>query len=167
MKRLTLVRHAKSSWKDPSLEDFDRPLSGRGKQDAPEMGRRLADRGVRPDALVTSPAKRARKTARKIASEIGFPEDEIREEPRIYEADGGTLLRVVRDLDPLWKDVLLVGHNPGLSELLDLLVGADPQRGDLPTAAAAEILLPGPSWAEVEVGQGRLVRLDRPERDGS
>ncbi|MBE0617968.1 MAG: histidine phosphatase family protein, partial [Proteobacteria bacterium] len=84
MKRLTLVRHAKSGHKDGSLPDFERPLSRRGKEDAPEMGRRLAARGVLPDALVTSPAKRARKTAEKIARALDFPEEAIREDSRVY-----------------------------------------------------------------------------------
>lgn len=73
MKRLTLVRHAKSSWKDPSLDDFDRPLNQRGERDAPVMGRRLKARGARPSLILTSPAKRAKRTARLIAEAIGYP----------------------------------------------------------------------------------------------
>ncbi|NTU60531.1 MAG: hypothetical protein HGA98_05690, partial [Deltaproteobacteria bacterium] len=121
MKRLTLVRHAKSSRKDPSLPDFYRPLSGRGWDEAPEMGRRLAAAGVKPDAFVSSPANRAWSTSQEIASALGFPAEALRVEASIYDAEAGALLRLVRALEPAWEHVLLVGHNPGLTDLAQLL----------------------------------------------
>ena len=87
---LILVRHAKSSWKEPYTSDFDRPLNGRGKKDAPVMAERLAEAGAAPDIIVTSPARRARKTARIIARGLDYPRKNVREEPRIYEADSLT-----------------------------------------------------------------------------
>jgi len=165
MKTLTLVRHAKSSWKDPALDDRDRPLSGRGKREAPETGRRLAERSVAPDALLTSPAKRARSTARKIAREIGFPLEAIREEEALYEATLPALVEVVRRLDPAWGHVLLVGHNPGFSELADFL--ARGTIGTLPTCAAVCLQLGSRAWAGVEEASGTSLFLEVPRAEGS
>ncbi len=165
MKRLILVRHAKSSWKDPGLVDRDRPLNGRGRRDAPEMGRRLAARDVAPDVLVTSPARRARKTARKIADALGYPRDGILEEETVYEASLPDLLAVVRGLDPDWDEVLLVGHNPGLTDLANFLLPGRPFV-NLPTCGVACVDLPVDGWDEAGEGAGRLVFHDAPRLPG-
>ncbi|MHB8763516.1 MAG: SixA phosphatase family protein [Deferrisomatales bacterium] len=163
MKRLTLVRHAKSSWADGSLTDFDRPLNGRGKRDAPEIGRRLAARGVAPDAVVTSPAVRARKTARKLAAELGFPPGEIREAPEIYDAELETLVALVRGLDDAWDRVLLVGHNPGFTDLANWLTGG--ALANLPTCGALGVELGVEAWGELRAGGGTPAFYDTP-KDG-
>jgi phosphohistidine phosphatase SixA len=98
LKRLTLVRHAKSSWKDPELTDFDRPLSKRGKRDAPLMGERLAGRDSRPELILSSPAKRARKTAKLMARKLELAADRLILEAEIYEAEPEALLKVIRGL---------------------------------------------------------------------
>lgn len=162
MKRLTLLRHAKSGHKDGSVPDFDRPLSRRGKEDAPEMGRRLAARGDPPDAVVTSPAKRARKTAEKVARALGFPEDAIREDSRIYDAGVGTLVEVLRDLDDTWGHVLLVGHNPGFTELANLLGGLAIE--NVPTCGVVCLDLAEATWRRVAEGAGTLVFRDSPKQ---
>jgi phosphohistidine phosphatase len=116
MKRLTLVRHAKSSWKNAALADSDRPLSGRGKQDAPRMGAFLASQGIVPDIILASPARRARKTAQLLAAAIPAAAGRILLDPALYEASAEALLERVRALDETWQHVMLVGHNPGLPD---------------------------------------------------
>lgn len=165
MKRLILVRHAKSSWKDASLADFDRPLNKRGKQDAPMMGQRLADRGIVPDCIVSSPAKRARRTARSVAEALDYPEEDILFEETIYEAGIPDLLWVVRDLDDSDDEVVLVGHNPGFTDLCNLLSGeAIP---NLPTCAVACIAFALCSWDQIGPQTGELVFFDYPKRGAS
>lgn len=163
--RLTLVRHAKSSWKKAGIADFERPLAGRGKLDAPKMGKRLAAKGIKPDLIVTSPAKRARKTARLMAEELGIAKASIKEEPEIYEACVTVLLAVVRDFPDGVHHAMLVGHNPGLTELANLFL-PEPLE-DLPTAAVVSILFPCHHWKEVEAGEGKLLEYDFPKREES
>ena len=163
MKRLTLVRHAKSGQKDGSIPDFDRPLASRGKQDAPEMGRRLAARGCAPDAVVTSPAKRARKTAEKVARELSYPAESIHLEPDVYEASVSTLLAIVRGFDDAWGHVMLVGHNPGFEDLANAL--GNPGLDKLPTCGVVCLDFPASSWGEVQPGSGSLVFFDYPKND--
>ena len=111
-KRITLLRHAKSSWKDASLADRDRPLNRRGNKTAPDMGKRLAELGVRPSLLLTSPAKRARETARLIARELNYPLEFIQSESDLYLATPETILQIVARQDNGFNDVMLFGHNP-------------------------------------------------------
>ena len=119
MKRLVLIRHGKSSWKNPGLRDFDRPLNKRGKADAPAMGWRLAQRSLIPDRLLSSPARRAIGTAEIIADAIGFPAGRISRMDRLYGAAVTDLLDILRELDDGDDIVYLVGHNPGLTDLIN------------------------------------------------
>ena len=132
VKTLTLLRHAKSSWDNPDLSDHDRPLNERGERDAPEMGRRLRERGIRPSVLVTSSAKRTRHTARHVARALGFPIEFIQVEKSLYHASPATMLKVIADLDTQFHHVLLIGHNPGISELAERL--SDGLVTNMPTA---------------------------------
>ena len=162
MKRLIVVRHAKASKDDPRLRDLDRPLAPRGERDAPEMARRLVRAGLMPDALVASPARRTLETARLIARELDFPWSEIRGERRVYEADAGGLLEVVRETESRHECLMLVGHNPGVTELAQALVPAF--REELPTAAVVAIDLPADTWAVLRRGSGSLRLYDYPKR---
>ena len=117
MKVLILIRHAKSSWKNPGIPDRARPLNKRGKRDAPAMGERLAERGIEVDRVISSPATRALATAEVITEEIGFPWDEIIVDERLYHADKFEMLEVVQGLDDHLDCVMCFGHNPGLSGL--------------------------------------------------
>lgn len=162
MKRLTLLRHAKSSWKEPLGSDIARPLNERGKRDAPEMGRRLSASRFLTDALITSPAKRARKTARLVANEIGYPVEDIRTDERIYEADVGDLIEIVRELDEPLSRVLLVGHNPGFTDLANCLSGE--RIPNVPTCGVAGIEFPVRYWKDVDRGKGRMVFFDFPKK---
>lgn len=160
MKTLYLVRHAKSSWADPGMEDLDRPLNDRGRQDAPDMAARFAQRNEPVDLLVTSPAKRAAATAQAFAQRLGLP---VQEEKRIYEAHQRALQGVVESLPDTARRVMLFGHNPGFSLLTEHLSEAG--IGDLPTCAIVRIDLTVDSWKEVTGGSGTLVWWDSPKGD--
>ena len=154
MKVLFLVRHAQSSWDDVQLSDRERPLTEKGKRDAVKMGKRLAAAQVTLDAILTSPAKRAQATARAIAKRLGFERGTIVLDERLYGREAEELLQVVRGLDDDCKRVMLVGHNPELSELVQRL--AD-KNINLPTCAVAELRFETKTWAKV--ARSRLDKL--------
>jgi len=164
MKNLVLVRHAKSDWGNPALNDFDRPLNRRGMKNAPLMGRRLRQMNVSPERVISSPARRARDTAQLLAAELGVAETEILFEPRIYDAGVADLVEIVRTLDDAWDQVLLVGHNPGISELASLL--GDVDHGHLVTCAAVGLAFGPDTWSRAVSG-GRTLFHDYPKNPGS
>jgi len=163
-KTLYLVRHAKSSWKDPSLDDAKRPLNKRGKQDAPEMGKRLAKAGIRPDLITSSPAVRALTTAEKIAEEFGIKKSKIDVNENIYTFNAEGLLEVIKGLDDKLNTVMLVGHNPATTVLLNELSGADID--NVPTCGVAQLEMNTDSWAQVKKGGAELVSFDYPKKTG-
>ncbi len=163
MKTLLIVRHAKSSHADSSRADHDRPLDERGKADAPRMGRFLAGRGVRPDRIVSSSARRARRTAEKLALAAGF-DCAIDLQEAVYHADGPALLELARRIPDDSGCVALVGHNPALESLLESLTGA---RTELPTCAVAEVVLEVERWSDLAPGGGRLANLWLPRETGA
>ena len=164
MRKLLLMRHAKSDRAGYSGADFDRPLAARGRRDAPRMGKWLTDAGYQPDRVVTSPAKRAKETALAIAAALQPGADQPVEHPRIYEASIGDLLDVLAD-QPVVSSILLIGHNPGLEELLWYLL---PKHGEtaadakqMPTAAIACLEL-ADDWSSLPRGRARLIAHMRP-----
>lgn len=159
MKTLILVRHAKSDRKnDPTIEDFDRPLNARGEQDASLMAERLAESGLRIDALVSSPALRARSTAGAFSRKLNLP---LQTDKCIYEAGVTQLLKTVRSFSDQHSAVILVGHNPGLSEFLRYLT--DENYADLPTAGVAVVELPLKFWRYTFEGKGFLKDSANPK----
>ncbi|RMG54545.1 MAG: histidine phosphatase family protein [Gammaproteobacteria bacterium] len=154
MKQLILLRHAKSSWADPNQADFDRPLNARGERDAPRMGAFLRDALLKPDYIVTSPARRALQTAELLRSAWGKDSPKLLEEPRIYEASTANLQGVLESHLADCDRLMLVGHNPGISSLLSLLTGV---QADMPTCSAAVVALR-------RVDEGMLCGLFRPKR---
>ncbi len=143
MKTLCLLRHAKSSWDDAALDDFDRPLAERGLKAAPLIGRLMAKRGWLPDLALVSPAARARETWRLVSAELPAPV-ETRFEPAIYMAAPDDILALLRALPDAASSVILVGHNPGLEQSAALLAGPESDQQALarmtekfPTAALA------------------------------
>ena len=159
MKTLLVLRHAKSSWKHPETSDHDRPLNKRGKRDAPRMGRLVASQGLRPDVIVSSTAKRARKTADEVAQHAGY-EGAVQLDRRLYLASPDEIVDVVRGTAGGARRVMVVGHNPGLEDLVARLA----KRSEtLPTAALAEIRLSIRSWKELKTSSsGTLAGLWRP-----
>ena len=159
MKLLSILRHAKSSWSDSSLDDHARPLNKRGLRDAPRMGALLREQGLVPETILSSTARRARDTAFAVAEAAGFP-DEVRFTRSLYGADPDTWLEALRELPDTAGHALVVGHNPGLEELVALLVG---ESHVLPTAALAVVELPIERWRAVDPGlPGSLRALWRP-----
>jgi CYTH domain-containing protein/phosphohistidine phosphatase SixA len=163
MKRLTLLRHAKSSWSDPDLDDFDRPLNKRGQRDAPKMGRRLAERGFLPDAVLSSPARRVRLTVEAVAAQIDIDPTIVRYDRRIYLATDHQLLDLVRAIPENLENVLLVGHNPGITDLANYLVGGSLE--NIPTCAVFGVDLQVSSWRQVNRAGARLLFYDFPKKN--
>lgn len=156
MKTLLILRHAKSSWKDPTLADHERPLKKRGKRDAPRMGELIYEQDLTPDLILCSSAKRARMTAEAVAEACRY-EGEINFLRDFYLADHETILHRLSDLGDEIMRVMVVGHNPDLEELLEVLTG-DFER--LPTAALAQITIPVVHWSELdENAEGKLVNV--------
>lgn len=162
MKNLVVIRHAKSSWDDPAAADIDRPLNKRGKRDAPFMGSLLKFRGLPPDRIVTSPAKRALKTARLIAEEVGYDPEAIDIRDAIYLGDAPFLIDLIQGLDDAWERVYLFGHNPDLTDLVNRLAGET--IANVPTCGVASIEFEVDSWSHIMAGTGRLAFLDYPKR---
>jgi len=164
MKTLTLLRHAKSGWDDPSLADFERPLNARGREAARAMGRELRAQGLAWDRVLASPAARVTETLRDLAETYG-PIAPAYDE-RLYLAAPGTLLGLVRDTADAHERLLIVGHNPGMERLAVLLGRPGPLRDEIavkyPTGALAEISLPLDHWRDVADGAGTLTRFIRP-----
>ncbi len=161
-RQLTLLRHAKSSWEESARKDRNRPLNERGARDAPLMGRRLRDCGARPTLMVTSPAVRALRTAQIIAREIGYPEEFLQREEDLYLASPNQIVAVIARQDSSFRDVIVCGHNPGLTELANRLTGAGID--NIPTAGLAVIALNLHQWADLDGAQGELLLFDYPRR---
>lgn len=159
MKTLFLLRHAKSSWKDAMLADFERPLNGRGLKAAPLIGRYLRRKKIRPDLILSSPAERARQTTA-LVMEAAKLSAELRYDERIYEASAGRLLEIISQIEESASTVLLVGHNPGMEELLAHLTG---ESQTMPTAALAEISLDIDKWSKARERSGRLEWMVKPK----
>ncbi len=162
MKRLYLIRHAKSSWAQPGLDDIERPLNGRGKRDAPFMGARLKKHGVSPDLIYTSPARRARKTAKYIALSVGYPFQNIEQKAGIYTSDMSRLLAVVKETDDHVDNLFLVGHNYVLTDFAEYLT--DELLGNIPTCSIVAISFDVRLWSEVSGGAGQLLFFDYPKK---
>ena len=161
MRILTLVRHAKSSRDYPELSDFERPLNTRGRKEAPAIASKLRKADIKPDLLISSPATRAITTARLFAEELNLHLDEIQLNPHIYEASAWTLLHIVRTLPPEHVEVMLFGHNPGISNFAKDL--AECPFDEMDTAAAVRIELPARGWSLVQPHTGKVLRYDTPK----
>jgi len=164
VRKLVLLRHAKSDW--PDVADHDRPLAKRGRRDAPVVGRWIGASGYAPDAVVCSTARRARETWELVSTGLTVAAPgvlpAVRYEPRVYDATVLGLLMLVREFDAAWRTALVVGHNPGIAELTAGLASPEstpPQA--FPTAAVAVLGLPG-SWAEAGPGEARLLAFTVP-----
>jgi phosphohistidine phosphatase len=165
MKTLNLLRHAKSGWDDPVARDFDRPLNPKGQRAAQAMGRHMRGLGLEFDAVAASPAQRVIETLEHVA--IGYGSELAPAwDQRLYLASAETLLDAARALPDAAESALLVGHNPGLEELVLLLVPEGGLRDDVerkfPTASLAEIRFDCDDWGSIGPGGGTLIRFVRP-----
>ncbi len=168
MKTLLLLRHAKSSWDDASVGDYDRPLAERGRKAAPKIARELASRGWLPDTVLVSPALRTRQTWELVAAEL--PDAPKATFPKtLYMAPPESLLQKLRRTPKRTDTLLMIGHNPGMEELAERLAGAGADAAALarlkekfPTAALARFTFDG-GWPELDFGAARLTDLLRPK----
>lgn len=154
MKTLLILRHAKSSWNDPGMTDHDRPLNARGKQDAPHIGRLLREQGLLPDLILSSTAKRARSTAKRVVAggELACSPQLL---DRLYLAPAETYIEVLRQQLADFARILVVGHNPGLEDLVVSTTGVSLA---LPTAALVQVEFEIDTWFELpHPGQGKLI----------
>jgi phosphohistidine phosphatase len=165
---LSLFRHAKSSWDDPSLEDFDRPLSARGLKAAPRMGKLMQEKGIKPDLVLCSPARRTRETLSLIADAIGNPPTDY---PRaLYLSPPEVLLETIRKTTSGVSHLMLIGHNPGLQSLAVELCGQGPEEDlealstKFATAGLAVITFKSGSWEDVASRSGCLTLYISPKR---
>ena len=165
MKTLTIVRHAKSSWEDTNLRDRERPLNKRGKRDAPEMGRRIQEAGIRPSLILASPAVRAWKTAKAIADAINYPREFLQKEEALYLASVDRILDVIVAQDNNFNNLLIVGHNPGFTEFANFLVPG--LTHNLPTAGVVSVEIDQDDWSLYESPAAKLMLHDWPKKHGT
>jgi len=165
MKTLLLFRHAKSDWDDPEQQDFDRPLNDRGKKTATHMGQWLKQQHIQPEWIVCSAAQRARETLALLRDSLTTPDTLVQFDERLYLADLVSLLEILAQCPQDMDQIMLVGHNPGLEELLSYLCGPDlplSNKGKLMTTATlAQVSLPD-DWLQLAPQCGKLQQIIRP-----
>ena len=164
MRRITIIRHAKSSWEDPDLTDDKRPLNDRGEENAPMMGDRLAAQGMNPDLLLSSPAVRAFETARAIAGKVGYPPDSICTDERLYHAEIQDWFEVIRTLPEDAKHVFCFGHNPGLTHLYNIFSPIPVE--NIPTCGMFDMGFEVENWPELARVKPATVNYDFPKNKG-
>lgn len=165
MKTLYLVRHAKSSWKYPQLDDFERPLNKRGRKNAPFMGSILKELDVSPDLIVSSPANRAAMTARIIAAALDYPLEDICYSETMYEFGEKALIDVVKEIDDEVNQAMVVGHNPATNGLANYI--GDQPIGNIPTCGVFCIELDIASWSNIKAHCGKAKFFEYPKKHRS
>jgi phosphohistidine phosphatase len=163
LRRLTLMRHGDAHWKDPGLPDIERPLSRRGSAAAEAMGRRLLELQLVPDLLMMSPARRTLQTAEIVARELSVPQRRLMREDALYLASAEDILKVVQGAGPRVRHLMVVTHNPGVSELMQRLAGDRGAEG-LGTAAVCSINFETADWSAIGTAGVRAVQHESPPR---
>ena len=162
MKKLTLIRHGKSSWDDSSLSDWERPLKDRGKKDALLIGYQLAEEKIIPDKIISSSAKRAYDSAKRIAECIKYPESKIAITDDIYLAGLPQLVQLIQNLKNKWEHVFLFGHNPYFTELPNLY--GKTKILNLPTTGVYQITFECDKWADISLDNGKNTYFLTPKQ---
>lgn len=165
MKTIILVRHAKAAQAEFGMLDFDRPLMEKGKRDAVHMGQKIKKRGISPSLILSSPAKRAKKTAKLVAKQIGYPKEQIRFDKDIYDSNAEYLIGLLRTQDDQDEAVMIFGHNPDLSLLADILLSRGTEFEGLPTSGVCCVEFDVGKWSEIKAGQGKTLFIDYPNRE--
>ena len=161
MKELILIRHAKSSWSNPLLEDFERPLNKRGAKNAPFMAKILKQKEVNPDLIISSPSKRTKDTLYFFIKEFDYKGEIIFEES-IYEAPYINILKVIKNIDDKHKTIFLFGHNPGLNDLADFLLGRF--EDNIPTCGVLKINFDTNYWKNISKDNSKLIFFNFPKK---
>ena len=162
MKTLYLLRHAKSSWDDPDLKDFERPLNDRGNSDVPLIAQRFTEQHKAVTCIICSPAVRAKTTAKLFAEQVNFPIADIVSNPELYFAGTGMLLKAASQADENCESLLLVGHNPAITEFANAMSDADID--NIPTCGLVELSVPIEQWSDIQLGSAELVSFDFPKK---
>lgn len=160
---LYMIRHAKSSWEDPYQADFDRPLNKRGKQDAPRMGKRLKEREIHADLMLSSPAERALSTCKIIAEVIGYKQEKISTDRKLFHANDDQILSLIHKLNDKHDKVMIFAHNPGLTDFVNRLGGESVAIDNFPTCGVVAFKLPVESWKELGWEKGEMEFYDYPK----
>ena len=161
MKELILIRHAKSSWSNPFLEDFERPLNKRGSKNAPFMAKVLKQKEVNPDLIISSPSKRTKDTLDFFIKEFDYKGEIIFEES-IYEAPYINILKVIKNIDDKHKTIFLFGHNPGFNDLTDFLLGRF--EDNIPTCGVLKINFDTNYWKNISKDNSKLIFFNFPKK---
>jgi len=161
MKYLYLLRHAKSSWAYPELSDFERPLNKRGKHDAPLMASVMMKNKIIPDVILSSPATRAAMTAKTVVQILRIEEDRLIFVNELYEASPSILLNIIGRMDNQFHKLLVVGHNPGLTSLANIL--SDHSVDNIPTAGLLGMRINTTQWDRVDEKSGKFLFLETPK----
>lgn len=161
MKKLVLIRHAKSDWSNPFLDDFLRPLNKRGEKNAPLMAKVLKEKNIRPDLIISSPSLRTKQTLEYFIKKLNY-DDEVRFEESIYEAPYENLLKVIKDIPNIYKIVFLIGHNPGLCDLTNFLL--DKHFENIPTCGIVEIDFDVKNWKDISKENSNLISFEYPKK---
>ncbi|WP_276503941.1 SixA phosphatase family protein [Terrimonas pollutisoli] len=162
MKTLILVRHAKSSWDDFSINDIDRPLNDRGKKDAPAMAKRLRDKDIKIDAFISSPAKRARKTAEAFAKEYKEEKQNIAFFDELYLASPSTFFDVISKTDDQFKTIAVFSHNDGITSFANMLTST--RIDNIPTSGVFAVKIKTKHWADFEKAEKEFWFFDSPKK---
>jgi len=162
MKTITILRHAKSSWKDSSLSDHDRPLNKRGKRDAPVMAARIQQAGIRPSLILCSPAARAWTTAKLIAQEISYPSEFLQRDERLFHAGVRRIIDVLSEQDVGFNSIMIVGHNPGFTDFANYLVPG--LTHNIPTCGVVSVLVDTDDWNLKTKKKVELATYDYPKK---
>lgn len=161
MKTVLLIRHAKSSWDDPLMVDFDRPLNERGKKDAPIMARRLKDKRIFIDAFISSPAKRAKKTAKLFAEVFKYNENKLIYKSELYHADAEVFYNVLETVDNENNSIAVFSHNPGITYFVNELT--EVKVDDMPTCAVFAIHVDCSKWKDFRKAKKKFLFFDYPK----
>jgi len=161
LKTLLLIRHAKSSWDDAGLSDFERPLNDRGKKDAPMMADRLHERGIRIDAFITSPARRAKKTAEQFAKRYKKEGEEIVLKTELYMAGDETFYAVMEKLNDQFDCVAVFSHNPGITDFANSLT--DARTDNIPTCGIFAVSIEAKKWNRFREAKKKFLFFDYPK----
>jgi phosphohistidine phosphatase len=162
MKLLYVIRHAKSSWDDIDLNDFDRPLNERGKRDAPRMAKRLKEKEIVPDLMLSSPAKRALSTAKRMAAALDYPKEKIKTDKTLYHADEETIYSVIHGVKNKHDVLFVFGHNPGLTDFVNSMSNESPI-DNVPTCGVVAFSIEINDWAALKPGSARFLFFDFPK----
>jgi phosphohistidine phosphatase len=162
MKKLVLIRHAKSAWDDPFLSDHQRPLAERGLRDAPRMAQRLKKRGVMPEAMISSDAERAKTTALITAEQLKFQKEKIQLTPDLYHSSASEILRVIQQCNDSIETLFVFGHNPGFNDFIDKMGF---EIDNLPTSGQFGIEFEVDFWSEISAKNANKCFFDCPKKE--